>query len=279
LFIYYPEWQNTTDLPLNNNKKGDKMFVEERQQKILKLLNEKKRITVEELINKFSVSEVTIRKDLNTLRKKNLLKRTYGGAIVSRSMIDVPTFEKRKVINKKIKEKLGRKAIELIEENETIMIDSGTTTFEIAKRLKVFNSLTIITNALDVCTELINHNSIKVISTGGEINKNNLSMSGLATKQVLSKYRANKAFIGVSALSLDHGFTTSDEQIARAKNQMMKSSNKVVVISDSSKFDKVSFSKICDYDKIDILITDDGISEEYLNAFKEKNIRVYLVSK
>jgi len=279
LFIYYPEGQNTTDLPLNNNKKGDKMFVEERQQKILKLLNEKKRITVEELINKFSVSEVTIRKDLNTLRKKNLLKRTYGGAIVSRSMIDVPTFEKRKVINKKIKEKLGRKAIELIEENETIMIDSGTTTFEIAKRLKVFNSLTIITNALDVCTELINHNSIKVISTGGEINKNNLSMSGLATKQVLSKYRANKAFIGVSALSLDHGFTTSDEQIARAKNQMMKSSNKVVVISDSSKFDKVSFSKICDYDKIDILITDDGISEEYLNAFKEKNIRVYLVSK
>jgi len=269
LFIYYPEGQNTTDLPLNNNKKGDKMFVEERQQKILKLLNEKKRITVEELI----------RKDLNTLRKKNLLKRTYGGAIVSRSMIDVPTFEKRKVINKKIKEKLGRKAIELIEENETIMIDSGTTTFEIAKRLKVFNSLTIITNALDVCTELINHNSIKVISTGGEINKNNLSMSGLATKQVLSKYRANKAFIGVSALSLDHGFTTSDEQIARAKNQMMKSSNKVVVISDSSKFDKVSFSKICDYDKIDILITDDGISEEYLNAFKEKNIRVYLVSK
>ena len=255
------------------------MFVEERQQEILKLLNAKKRITVEELINKFSVSEVTIRKDLNALRKKNLLKRTYGGAVVSRSIIDVPTFEKRKVINKEVKEKIGREAVKLIEENETIMIDSGTTTFEIAKGLKQFHNLTIITNSLDVCVEIIKYNSIKAVSTGGEINKNNLSMSGLATKQVLSKYRANKVFIGISALSLEHGFTTSDEQVARAKKQMMKSSNKVVVVSDSSKFDKVSFSKICDYDEIDILITDDGISEEYLNAFKEKNIRVYLVSK
>ena len=265
--------------PLNNNEKGDKMFVEERQQEILKLLKIKKRITIKELIDKFSVSEVTIRKDLNDLRKKDLLKRTYGGAVLRKSTIDIPTFEKRKVINKKIKKKIGRKSIELIEENETIMIDSGTTTLEIAKCLKVFNSLTVITNSLDVCTELINCSSIKVVSTGGEINKNNLSMSGSVTKQTLIKYRANKAFIGISALSLEHGFTTSDEQVVRAKKQMMKSSNKVVVVSDSSKFDKVSFCKICDYDEIDILITDNGISEEYLNAFKEKNIRVYLVSK
>src|SRR6056297_993614 len=124
---------------------GNVMFVEERRHKIIELLSKKEKITVNELKKQFSVSDVTIRKDLNDLEKQNLLTRTHGGAIINDSVIDVPTIYKRKVINKRIKEEIGEKAANFVEDGQTIMLDSGTTTFEVAKNLNK-DDLLIISN-------------------------------------------------------------------------------------------------------------------------------------
>jgi len=253
------------------------MFLEERRQNILKILKEKKKATVSELANIFAVSEVTIRKDLEALEKLNLLERTHGGAIIGEAIVDVPAIYQRKILNKEVKEKIGAKAIDLINDNEIIILDSGTTTFEIAKNIKMFNSLTVITNSLEICTELTKYDGIRVIATGGEIIKDNLSMRSLVAEQMLQNYKATKAFIGVSALSIEHGFTTSDGIAANIKKQMIKSAETVIVVSDSSKFGKVSFCPVCEYDEIDVLITDRNISREYLDAFTSKGIDVIMV--
>jgi len=253
------------------------MYLEERRQNILKILKEKKKATVSELANLFSVSEVTIRKDLEALEKLSLLERTHGGAIIGDAIVDVPAIYQRKILNKEVKEKIGAKAVDLIHNDEIVILDSGTTTFEIAKNIKTFNNLTVITNSLEICTELTKYDGIRVIATGGEIIKDNLSMRSLVAEQMLQNYNANKAFIGVSALSLEHGFTTSDEIAANIKKQMIKSAEKVIVVSDSSKFGKVSFCPVCEYYEIDVLITDQNISQEYLDAFAKKGITVIMV--
>lgn len=257
---------------------GDnEMFLEERRQSILKILSERKKVTVYELSKIFFVSEVTIRKDLEALEKQNMLKRTHGGALISEKVIDVPTIYQRRILNKEVKERIGRRLAELIDDDEIIMIDSGTTTIEAIKYFKHFKNLNIITNSLEICNEAIKYDGVKIVAIGGEIIKENLSMRSLIAEQILKNYNANKAIIAVSALSLEHGFTTSDEIAASIKKQMLKSAKQKIVISDSSKFGKVSFYSVCEFNEIDILITDHNISKEYLEAFKEKNIKVYMV--
>jgi DeoR/GlpR family transcriptional regulator of sugar metabolism len=253
------------------------LFVEERLQKTIELLKIKKKVTINDLMKEFSVSDVTIRKDLSKLEKQNILQKTHGGAILNESIMSVPSIYQRRVINNQIKEKLGMKAAELIKENEIIMLDSGTTILEIAKKLTKFNDLIVVSNSLDVCVELVNCGGIKVVSTGGIIDKKNLSMRGAAAEQTLSRYKANKAFIGISSLTLKYGFTTSDEQAARVKRKMMESANQVIAVGDSSKFDKVSFAPVCSLDEIDIVITDKNLPKEYMDAFLKKKIQVYLV--
>ena len=254
------------------------MFLEERQQKILEMLNKKNKVTVKELTNNFSVYEVTIRKDLNELEKQKLLYRTHGGAIKNSNLVDVPSIYKRKVTNQKIKERIGEKAAEFIEENETIILDSGTTTFQIVNHLKKFTNLNVITNSLEICNALIKAAGIKIILGGEEVNKGNLSIIGSTAVKTINKYNANKLFLGVSALSLNNGYTTSEEKIANIKKCMINLANKIIVVSDSSKFDKVSFFTVCDYDEIDAIITDDKIENRYIKAFKEKNIDVNIVN-
>jgi len=255
---------------------GNVMFVEERRHKIIELLSKKEKITVNELKKQFSVSDVTIRKDLNDLEKQNLLTRTHGGAIINDSVIDVPTIYKRKVINKRIKEEIGEKAANFVEDGQTIMLDSGTTTFEVAKNLNK-DDLLIISNSLEICNNLIQENGVDVIITGGRIDKENLSIHGKNSENLIKNYNADIFFMGLSALSLEKGFTTSEERTANIKRLMMDSAKKVIVVSDSSKFGKISFSSICDFDAIDLIITDNNIETEYIEAFNKADIDLYTV--
>jgi len=252
------------------------MFVEERRHQIIELLSEKEKITVNELKKHFSVSEVTIRKDLNNLEKQNLLTRTHGGAIINESVIDVPTIYKRKVINKKIKAEIGKKAVDYVKSGQTIMLDSGTTTFEVSKNLNK-KDLLVISNSLEICNNLIQTNGVNVIIAGGRIDKENLSIHGKSAENLIKKYNADIFFMGLSALSLEKGLTTSEERTANIKRLMMDSAKKVILVSDSSKFGKVSFSSICDFDAIDLIITDNNIETEYIEAFNKAGVDLYTV--
>jgi len=253
------------------------MFVEERHDEILQMLNDSAKVTVSELARRFSVSEVTIRKDLKTLEEESLLKRTHGGAIINNSLEDVPSINSRRIIKKEIKEKIGLKTAEFIRNNETIMLDAGTTTLEVAKNLSRFNNLIVVSNSLEICNLLTKFKGIKAVATGGEINKDNLSMRGSIGIQVLSQYTANKAIMGAVGLSLKHGLTVSSELVSKIKRQMIESAKEVIVVADSTKFDNVSFSPVCDLEEIDIIITDQDIPEEYMYGLKERNIKIYTV--
>jgi len=252
------------------------MFLLERQQNILDLLRKKKKVFVSELTKKFLVSEVTIRKDLNELEKQNLVQRTHGGAIINKFLTDIPGINKRRIMFKQKKEIIGIKTSKLIEENETLMIDAGTTTYEVAKQLGKFNKLIVISNSLEICSLLINFAGIEVSATGGIINKNNLSMRGAMGVELLSKYTASKAIIGVDGFSLEHGLTASNELVSDIKKQMIKSSNIVIIVTDSSKFGRVSFSPVCGLEDIDIVVTDEDIPKEYIQDLKEMDISLLL---
>lgn len=257
-------------------KIGEIMYREERREKILQLLTQKTKISVHELQETFSVSGPTIRKDLTALEEKNKLKRTHGGAILIQEN-SICNIIKRRTYKKDIKVKIGEKTAELIKNKETIMIDAGTTTYEVAKRLHNHRDLTIISNSLEICNLLTDYESIQIVATGGVINKKNLSMRGSLGIEVLSQYAASKAIIGLEGFSLEYGLTVSNELAAMIKQQMILSSNEIFIVATSDKFNHVAFARFCHVHEIDKLITDENIPKEYLEALEKMGIEVILV--
>ena len=252
------------------------MFAEERKEEIVKILKNKNSITVEELTNKFSVSKATIRNDLNELENKDFLKRTHGGAISNHFLENVSNHNERKSLNKHEKDKIGKKAIELISNDDVIFLDSGTTTYQVAKYIKGFVNLTIITNDIHIINLLVTSEGVNIIAIGGRVNKQNLSIVSRNSEFFINNYNVSKIFLGVSGFTLNEGITAPNEKIAGIKKKMIESSQKVIAICDSSKFGKAAFAKVCDLKEIDTLLTDKGIPKEYSDFLKEKGIQVII---
>ncbi len=233
-----------------------------RRARILELLEEKGQVRIPEMSNLFNVSEVTIRNDLEQLEQKNLLIRTRGGALkIQRVGIDYNLNLKSKK-KRTEKEKIGVKAAELINEGETIILDSGTTTFEVAKNLGKFNDLTVITNALNIAGALIDFSNIKVIVPGGTLRRNSLSLIGAIAEQSIQDYYCDKVFLGVDGIDAAHGISTPNAEEAHLNKLMIKNSKEVIVVTDSSKFSKRSFVLISGIEDVDTIITDNGIPDE-----------------
>lgn len=255
------------------------MFKEEREEKILEVLKKKRKIEVDDLSNMFSVSKATVRKDLNKLKEKiEGLERTYGGAILrEKHTDDIGELKERKKMNKKKKEKIGKKTCSFIGKGSTIMIDAGTTTLEVVKNLKDDLNLTIISNSLEICYFLSKTKDFKVVSIGGVINQKNLSMRGKLGIKLLSEYSADQSIIGVEGISEKFGLTVSNELVARIKKRMIAESDKVIIVSDSSKIGRVRMSKFADLSEIDKLIMDDQVSEDFQEFLEKFNVKLIKV--
>jgi DeoR family transcriptional regulator of aga operon len=249
----------------------------ERRKGILHQLNETGQVLVHELSKEFEVSEVTIRKDLDQLEKKNTLIRARGGAIRRDGGvgIDYHLSEKDKLHNEE-KTKIGKKAAQLINEHDTIIIDSGTTTMEVAKNLTHFKDITVICNALNIISQLSLLNNVNLIIPGGHLRKNSLSLVGPLAEKNLQNLFVDKVFIGVDGFDTKHGIYTPNIEEAYFNEIMIKTSKEVIVVCDSSKFLRRSLAYICDIAKINCVVTDNGIPDEDKNRLEEAGIKVLI---
>jgi DeoR family fructose operon transcriptional repressor len=251
----------------------DFMFAEERHDKIMNMLNEDGHVKVTDISKFLNVSEATIRRDLQDMEEKKLLKRTHGGAIKLDITNFEPTFLDKK--NKKHDEKvaIAKYAAKLINDDDTIILDSGTTTLEIAKKITAKN-ITVITNSIDIAAELSNKENLQLIVTGGSLRFSTRAMVGNTTVNVFKEFKVNKAFIGANGVSLEDGITTPNYIEAQTKRAMMKASNKVIVVADSSKFQDICFSVICQAAEVDSIITSGDISEEVVDKYKKEGVKI-----
>lgn len=248
----------------------------DRRVKILDLLNTHGQVSVKELNKKFNVSEVTIRNDLSHLEKKGLLIKTRGGGLnIQRVGIDQQLNEKAKIYSRE-KQAIGKKAAEIIKDNDTIIIDSGTTTVEVARNLGRINNLTVITNALNIANQLI-RDEIKVILLGGILRSTSLSLIGSIGENSIKNFYCDKCFIGVDGIDSQSGIFTPNPEEANLNKLMIESSKEVIVVTDSSKFKRKSFAFIAPISRVHMIITDSRIPEDELKNLQSMGIKVILV--
>lgn len=250
----------------------------ERRAAILQELKQQSRISVTKLSEIFNVSEVTVRKDLNELKKRNLLTRIRGGAIrlPDANVGSDIAINRKQLLYYKEKRAIGKLAASLINEDETILLDSGTTTFEIAKNLHRFNHLIIVTNAVNIAIELSNYKRFTVILLGGHLRDTSLSTVGPLAETTLKIFYCDKLFLGVDSFNIQQGVSTFNIEEANINQTMMSMAKETIAVFDSSKFNKRSFTFISNINKIDTIVTDEGIETNVKNQLENMDIKLYI---
>lgn len=249
----------------------------ERRQYILNRLKTEGHVNVIDLNKQLKVSTVTIRKDLKLLEEKNLLFRTHGGATLHNPYtIDRPVNEKEK-LQATEKTRIGMAAAKTIIPNDSIVIASGTTVLALARQIQPQESLTVITSALNVAMELLKHSSIELIQLGGVLRKNSFSVTGPYAQTILADFFCSKLFLGVDGVDLEFGLTTTSVMEAHLNRQMVTICQKVIVLTDSTKFGKKGLGRICGLEGIDQIITDSGIPEHYVTTLESMGITITIV--
>lgn len=253
------------------------MFREERQEKIIEYINAHKSVKVKELADAFRTSAVTIRSDINELDSNGLVLRVHGGAmsIADRYNLEIPSRSKARQSNA-AKRIIGQLAAEIIEENDIILIDSGTTTLEVAKAIRN-KCVTVITNDLQIGAMLasVNHGNITLIITGGTVAPYTYTQSGVETLDFLRRLRVNKLILGCDAIDPTHGVSNRTLIEANIKYALIDAADKVIAVVDSTKHNKEVFVHVCGIEKIDILVTD-KISKSNLEQFRKAGVAVLL---
>ncbi|CCO47217.1 putative Transcriptional repressor of aga operon [Vibrio nigripulchritudo SOn1] len=250
---------------------------EKRREAILTHIQTHQQGDVNEFAERFNVSKVTIRHDLNCLEKQGCVTRCYGGARLNRQFaFDQPLNDKQQ-INNRIKSALGAYAANLIQDGDTILLDSGSTTEQIAHHLKGKRNLTVMTNGINIAYHLANQSEVDVMVTGGMLRKNSYSLHGSAGEHLLGGYHFNILFVGVDGFDKDAGISTPHQGEAAINRRMLEAAQTVIAITDSSKFNRQSFCSIARPEEIDMLITDSGIPKDYLESLKAKGVEVRIV--
>ena len=255
----------------------DKISSVIRRAKILEKLEEEGHVTTHSLSNTFVVSEVTIRNDLLLFEKKGLLHRTRGGALRDQRVnIDHDLSEKsRKHLIQK--QRIAKKARELINDGDTIILDSGTTTQEIAKRFADVSDLTVITNGLNVAAEIARNKNIRLIMPGGILRENSLSQVGSLAENSIRQFNCDKLFLGVDGIDTSYGISTPNFEEAHLNSIMIEIAQELIVVTDSSKFLKKCFAFIAPVSQISTLITDKNIPESEYSQLKKLGVRMIIV--
>lgn len=249
----------------------------DRHARILALLQQNGSISVTQLSELFKVSEVTIRKDLSSLEQQKKLYRTHGSAILISPYISdrhVNEKEKKSVAEKRA---IGVAAAAMIEQDDSIIIASGTTMVFLAREIVPKGHLTVITAAVPVTQILSQNEAVDVIQLGGLTRNSSVSVVGPYAEQMLGGFNCSKLFVGVDGIDTEFGLTTTNMLEASLNRSMIDAAQKVVVLADSSKFGRRGFSKICDLESVDRIITDCGIETLYLERLRERGIEVTVV--
>ena len=256
---------------------GSQMLIEERRQYIVALAQQHGRVLVEDLSQSLGISRITIRKDLDYLQSRGALQRTHGGALLpGNGALADPSLKEKEGRHSVEKQRIAAAAVSLVEEGHCVLLDSGTTTTAIARMLKNFSRLTVITNAVNIAAELSN-TDFEVLLTGGSLRKNSFSLVGPLAEDMLRDMHADILFLGVDGFDLEIGLTTPNVMESRVNRAMVKAASTVVAVCDSTKFNRRSLSKIVDASAIHHVITDNNLPTVTAEALRSLNIRLMLV--
>ncbi|WP_025728697.1 DeoR/GlpR family DNA-binding transcription regulator [Atopobacter phocae] len=245
-----------------------------REEMIITLVSERKKIEVNELSDLLNVSKVTIRKDLDRLENKGLLHREHGYAVLN-SQNDI---NYRLAFNYDLKKKIAKEAASIVNDGETVMIESGSTCTLLAEELAVAkNDVTIITNSCFIASYIRKYDSIKIILLGGEYQKDSQVNVGPLVKKLAENFHVDKLFVGIDGFDQARGFTGSDLTRSDTAKTMMNSANHTIVLTDSSKFNQIGVVSEFSFSDISMVFTDKGISEEKIQFLGNKQIKVSIV--
>jgi len=248
-----------------------------RRSDILQMLEKQDSISISELSQLYHISEVSIRNDLKHLESKGLLIRTRGGAIKKKPVNFDLSLNQRLNKNKSEKQRIGKRAIEYIKDGDTIVMDSGSTTLEVARNLNTLKDIKLITNSLPIANHVADFKGVEVIIPGGILRPEMRSLIGPMAERSLLNYHCDIAFLAVDGIEAEEGIYTPVIHEATLCRVMMQVSKKVVVICDSSKFLRKSFVKIAPITDVDIIITDAGIPSAEKERLKELQVELVIV--
>lgn len=253
------------------------MLNEERRRAILEIMNRDGRVLVTELSRQFQTSQVTIRKDLELLHEQRHLHRTHGGALPSRDgALEDPTLREKEQLHRKDKLHIANAAARLVNEGQVVILDSGTTTTAVARALRNFHNLTIVTNAVNIAAELVG-TRVDVILTGGTLRKNSFSLVGPIAEETLRHLSADTLFLGVDGFDVHYGLTTPNLLESKVNRVMVEVAKRVIVVCDSSKFGRRSLSRIGPTSIVHQVITDHGIPKSDSRILHKAGVEVTLV--
>ncbi len=254
------------------------MFASERRHRIKEILLKDGRVRVTDLVAQFGVSDETIRRDLDQLAEEGLVQRGYGGAVLAdhvRSAIAaIPPVHQRTLQYSAEKDTIGRAAAALVEDGQMVIIDAGSTTWNVARHLRRCRDVTVVTNSLDVAQECAKNPNLSVHLTGGRLIARSMCVVGPQAEAELRRYHAHLAILGTTGISLDKGFACTDIFEAETKRAMAGSAERVVVVADHSKLQKrglVSFALMSD---VDLLITSNLADPTVLAEIEAHGVKV-----
>jgi DeoR/GlpR family transcriptional regulator of sugar metabolism len=233
----------------------------DRRKWIYKKVTTEGKVEIDQLSEELDVSPMTIRRDLDQLEGSGQIIRVHGGAVAAKSLITETPFttkESRYIVEKRV---IAQKALGFIKEGQTILLDSGTTTRELAKLLATWRNLTVITNDIKIASELVD-SKLKVIVTGGELQQEVGALFGPQTHYLLKQIHVDLFFLGAHAIDLNEGVTSPTFEKSFVKQLMINAAAKTWLVADSSKLNQKAFSKVCDLKELNGFITDDSLSDE-----------------
>ena len=258
------------------------MNAAERHNKIVEIVLDKGHVNIADICKMFVVSEMTARRDLNSLDRQGLLRRVHGGAIANLGRSYEPSFQTRAVKNQKAKIAIGLEAAELIYDGDSIALDVGTTTLEIVQGLRGKRNLTIVTSCLQIANKVVDQLSLdidaRLILAGGIIRPRELSMIGPIPEQVYQEFHVDKAFIGIGGISLEDGLTEYNIEDTQIKKILIRCAREKIVVADGSKFSVTTFASVAPLEAVDKIVTDNSAPAHIIAQIREQGVEVILAN-
>ena len=269
--------KNAAQARSNDEPAPDGMMAEERRIQILQIIRSEGRAKVNELAPRFNTSAVTIRNDLNELHQRGVIQRSHGGAVIQDTVFrESPVDERVKRFSKE-KQRIGAMAATLVKEGETIILDSGTTTLEVARHLHSIPHLQVLTNGLNIAVDLLSARNIQTIIMGGSVRNDSASVVGRATEDMLEQFSADKLFLCGAGCDPDFGVSGTNLDETMANRAMLRAAREIIVVADSSKFGKRSMSLIASFSEVDLVISDVGMPTEMQERVRSFGCKLVLV--
>jgi DeoR/GlpR family transcriptional regulator of sugar metabolism len=245
-----------------------------RQRAILSAVEAQGTVRVSELARQFGVTEMTIRRDLDELERKELVKRIHGGGVSARGRFYEPTLTLRNTVHIEQKQRIARAAAELVQEGDMVALDVGSTTYEVGRCLIGHRNLTIITPSLLIATLFVNQPDIRLILPGGIVRPGETAMIGELSHRAFEIFNVDKLFLGVGGIDAQAGLTEYNWDDAQVKQAMLRSSKQTIVLADASKFNHIATVKVAQFEAVQCLVTDQPPPPAIASAMERAHVGV-----